>query len=276
MVRRSNCSWDGRQNRFGLALGGWIYRGVLVRSFGELEFIQHYHCDKSTDTTIATTKSVSITLTIYGALLANATTPSIQNATTPSPNVNINHTTQQSSMCCRNGPRRQPLAITLGQFACRKYQERKQQQKQIEATGAANRLERRASPPPHVLEREANGEILEKAGMAPPPSYNDAVDSPSSPKVSLKRVSSDEDEDDLSDAESFFEFDAEGKRQGSSEIAAAQAGFVSRWRANRGGVEMGEGGEKPVLSKWQQTRAEWAIRKAERAARRADRAAIGL
>lgn len=176
-------------------------------------------------------------------------------------------------MCCRRGPRRQPLAITLGQYAYRKYQ----QNKQDRALPEPNTLQRRASPPPEVLERNANDEILEKAGMMPPPSYDAVVNQTiESHGEKVKRVAShssaSEDESGLSDAESFFELDAQGTRRESAVMGEAQREFVGGWRENR---EIAGAEEMPVLTKWQQKRADKAMRKAEKAARKADRAAMG-
>lgn len=180
-------------------------------------------------------------------------------------------------MCCRNGPRRQPLAVTLGQYAYGKYQERKQQRALASSVPetATHKLPRRSSPAPDVRERQANSEILEKAGIAPP-SYEDAVNPTDdlSPRRkdsgSSSRAGSLDDRDDLSDADSFFE--ADGKE--SVVVGEAQADFVRAWKARRG-ERVGEG-EKVVLTKWRQRRAERAMAKAEKAARRAERAAAGL
>lgn len=149
-------------------------------------------------------------------------------------------------MCCRNGPRRQPLCVTLGEYAYKKYQERKQSQQQLQLEGASSGTSS-SSTGPRALEHPAN----EKAGL--PPSYDDVVDSRPLEKGDLKHVG----EDGASDSET----------DGETEAA------VAKWRADCAG--QGER-ERPVLSREQQKRAEKAIRKAERAARRADRAAMGL
>lgn len=173
-------------------------------------------------------------------------------------------------MCCRRGPRRQSTVVALGQFAYKKYQERQHQH--AVTAGPSTALARRSSPPPHVLEHNANSEILEKAGIAPP-SYDDVVIHSPKNRSKPKDEKDSDDSDGLSDAESFFEVNAHGERQSSAEMEAAQADFIREWKLHRGGAVAGE--EAPVLTKWQQKRAEWAIRKAERAAKRADRAAMG-
>lgn len=179
-------------------------------------------------------------------------------------------------MCCRNGPRRyqrrQPLVVALGALAYKKYQDNKAA-RAIPEQADQPQLQRRSSPPPHVLEREANNEIMEKAGIAPP-SYDYAVrNSPSSPfslnkdGYEVKRTrshSSSSGSDDLSDAESLAELDA------------APTDFVSRSRADRADAEELEFQEEPTLTKWQQKRADRMARKAEKAARKAGRAAMGL
>jgi len=172
-------------------------------------------------------------------------------------------------MCCRrNGPRPQPPAVTLGKFLYQKYQERKQQQQMLGA-GPAYNDQRRSSPPPEVLEREANGEILEKIQ---PPSYDFAVNGTDRSSAAKLKRSASNSSGDLSDDDSFFELDSDGERQLNSEMSAAQADFVAKWRARRG-----SGGEAaPQLTRMQQRRAEKAIQRAEKAARKADRLALGL
>lgn len=172
-------------------------------------------------------------------------------------------------MCCRRGPRRQPLVVTFGQYAYNRYQENKQaralnnsspsNEKQSPAT---SQLERRSSPPPEVLEHEANSEILEKAGIKPP-SYDDAVQQRSAPAFSdekeVGRVRSQSaSSTDLSDAES--EGDAQGEFVGSRRLNGDES--VS--------------GEKPVMTHRQRRRAEKAARKAEKAVRRAESVALKM
>lgn len=178
-------------------------------------------------------------------------------------------------MCCRNGRQRrhhQPLVLTLGQFAYKKYQERHQQQG-LPSGLMEHGLQRRSSPPPEILGRDANEEILEKTGIAPP-SY-DAVVGGQLPKSSYdeKRATPSSDNGDSDDGSSLLS--AEEDKE-SAEIIAASETFVKDWRANRGLV-LEEPGPEPEagLNRWQQRRAERAVRKAERAARRADRVAMG-
>lgn len=173
-------------------------------------------------------------------------------------------------MCCRNRsrtsrspcaappPRRrcQPLLVTLGQYAYKKYQERKDSRAALPALEdqRTSGVERRSSPPSHILEQAANAEVVEKIGgmkealsSPPPPRYEDVV---ASDDDGSRWSSSSEQTDSL-----FDDHEHELKKETIGESA---------------------GMEGKDLTKWQQKRAERMARKAEKAARRTDRAAMGL
>ena len=178
-------------------------------------------------------------------------------------------------MCCRRGHRRAPVVVVLGKLAYDKYQERK-------ARNLPANRER--SPSPEILETQANGEILEKAGLSPP-SYNDLVGNHAivpEPVVNVneKAIAStkeadgrEDDRDDLSDAESFYDV-ADGMRTPSADFTAAQSAFVKNWKAREDPrvQAASQGGQSTCQDKCRQKKAEKAVRKAEKAARKAEKA----
>ena len=98
---------------------------------------------------------------------------------------------------------------------------------------------RERSPSAEILQYEANNEILEKVGISPP-SYNDVVVNRTMvpepyfdiAEKDVKREHQ-EGEEDLSDAESFYDV-VDGMRYPNAEPAAAQASFVEKWKGRQG------------------------------------------
>lgn len=177
-------------------------------------------------------------------------------------------------MCCRNRratapgyqacssksrSQRQPILLTLGQYAYSKYQQRQDSRAALplpaaEMSGA--HMQRRCSPPPDVLELAANGEILERVGVKGPlpPRYEDVVENDA-----LLRSGSSSSSDSSEDAGSLF--DARGKETSGGDGVGEEKG-LTRHQQKRA--------EKMAR------KAEKKARKAERAARKAGRAALGL
>lgn len=130
-------------------------------------------------------------------------------------------------MCCRrrnNDRRRQPLVLGLGFYAYRKFQERKGDRAVLAALTDSqdpHPPSRRVSPPLGEREPEARAEILEKAGLAPPPSYDVATrgrgerEGRSTGKLAGSGVS--EGDGEISDAESLIVADGRGDKGGKGE-----------------------------------------------------------
>lgn len=179
-------------------------------------------------------------------------------------------------MCCSSyrGRRREPAVVALGKMAYDKYQSHKAEKRAIARGNSPDSNYRHISH--ETLPEAANGEIMEKTGLAPP-SYNElvaqrAIVPPTEPFVYVdsKKVNvanPDDERDGLSDAESFYEvFD--GMREPNHDMAAAQADFVQKWKARREVKRAEYETEPPTYeSKWERKKAARAARRAERDAR---------
>ena len=178
-------------------------------------------------------------------------------------------------MCCRRTRRHQPVVVTLGKYAYQKYQE-KQAQKQALSVKTASQTPAGVHLSPQTFEDAMRGLTLEKQGIDPP-SYNEVMVHraavPALPQVYLsdEKVAdglkyNDHDDDNLSDAESFYSTH-DGERVLKPEMDIQASTFAEKWRARR------EAKRLQCQQENEACRTRCQEKKAARAARRAERRA---